>query len=129
MYTDTRNISKRIIYLYQALVILLAFFFALSGYWEISKNELTYPRTLSMGYPPYFILSLGVAKILGAIVLLIPNLKQLKEWAFAGFTFDVIFAFISSLYINSYADWLKAVIAFCLVLLTYSLFRIINQKV
>jgi len=129
MYTDTRNISKRIIYLYQALVILLAFFFALSGYWEISKNELTYPRTLSMGYPPYFILSLGVAKILGAIVLLIPNLKQLKEWAFAGFTFDVIFAFISSLYINSYVDWLKAVIAFCLVLLTYSLFRIINQKV
>jgi len=129
MYTDTRNISKRLVYLYQALVILLAFFFALSGYWEISKNELTYPRTLSMGYPPYFILSLGVAKILGAIVLLIPNLKQLKEWAFAGFTFDVIFAFISSLYINSYADWLNAVIAFCLVLLTYSLFRIINQKV
>jgi len=128
MYTDTRNISKRLVYLYQALVILLAFFFALSGYWEISKNELTYPRTLSMGYPPYFILSLGVAKILGAIVLLIPNLKQLKEWAFAGFTFDVIFAFISSLYINSYADWLNAVIAFCLVLLTYSLFRIINQK-
>ena len=129
MFADTRNISKRIVYLYQALVILLAFFFALSGYWEISKNKLTYPKTLSMGYPPYFILSLGIAKILGAIVLLIPNQKLLKEWAFAGFTFDVIFAFISSLYINSYADWLKAVIAFCLVLLTYSLFRIINQQV
>ncbi len=129
MYANTKNISKRIVYLYQALVIMLAFLFALSGYWDISKNELTYPGTLRMGYPPYFILSLGVAKILGAVVLLIPNLKQLREWAFAGFTFDVIFAFISSLYIDSYADWLKAVIAFCLVLLTYSLFRIINQNV
>lgn len=45
-----------------------------------------------MGYPPYFILALGISKVLGSVVLLTPKLKRWKEWAFAGFTFDVIFA-------------------------------------
>jgi hypothetical protein len=51
-----------------------------------------------MGYPPYFILTLGIAKIIGVIALLTPNLKRIKESAFAGFTFDVIFAFIGTCY-------------------------------
>ena len=75
-----------------------------------------------MGYPPYFILTLGIFKIFGAIALLIPNLRKLKEWAIAAFTFDVIFAFISGMAIESYNDSIKAVIVFCLLMLTYSLF-------
>ena len=110
-------------YLYWALLILLAVFFLISGYLEITKNPSTYPKTLKMGYPPYFILTLGISKILGAIALLIPNLKRLKEWAFAGFTFDVIFAFISGLAIYSYIDCIKAVIVFCILILAYLLFQ------
>ena len=109
-------------YLYWTLIIVLALFFTLSGFWEITKNPATYPKTLKMGYPPYFITTLGISKICGAVVLLIPNLKRLKEWAFAGFTFDVIYAFISGLAISSYADCIKATIVFCILLLTYCLF-------
>ncbi len=40
-----------------------------------------------MGYPAYLGPMLGVLKILGAIVVLMPRLPQLKEWAYAGFFF------------------------------------------
>ena len=113
--------------LYLPLLILLAFFFALSGFWEITKNPITYLKTLKMGYPPYFITALGIAKICGAITLLLPNLKRLKEWVFAGFTFDVIFAFISGFAIHSYADCIKSVIAFCVIMCTYFLFLESNK--
>jgi uncharacterized membrane protein YphA (DoxX/SURF4 family) len=45
-----------------------------------------------LGYPVYFIPFIGVAKILGAIAILIPGYPRLKEWAYAGLTFDLIAA-------------------------------------
>ncbi len=50
-----------------------------------------------LGYPLYFATILGVAKILGAIALLYPGFPTLKEWAYAGFTFDLLGAVISHL--------------------------------
>ena len=88
---------------------------------EITKNPSTYPKTLLMGYPPYFILALGIAKLCGAAALLIPKAQRLKEWAIAGFTFDVVFAFISGRAINSNADCMKSAIVFCILMLTYFL--------
>ncbi|HYG51287.1 MAG TPA: DoxX family protein [Flavobacteriales bacterium] len=43
-----------------------------------------------LGYPEYFIPFIGIAKILGAIVILIPGLILLKEWAYAGLMFDLV---------------------------------------
>jgi DoxX-like family len=42
-----------------------------------------------MGYPVYFIQFISIAKILGAITILIPGLKRIKEWAYAGLFFDL----------------------------------------
>ena len=44
----------------------------------------------SLGYPHYLMTILGVAKILGVIALIIPGAPLLKEWAYAGFTFDLL---------------------------------------
>lgn len=41
----------------------------------------------NLGYPAYFVMLLGFAKVLGVIVLLIPKFPLLKEWAYAGFFF------------------------------------------
>ena len=38
---------------------------------------------------------LGIAKPLGAIALVIPGFPKLKEWAYAGFTFAWIAAFVA----------------------------------
>jgi uncharacterized membrane protein YphA (DoxX/SURF4 family) len=48
-----------------------------------------------LGYPDYFRIELAVAKLLGAIFLLIPAAARIKEWAYAGFLFTFISAFIA----------------------------------
>jgi len=40
-----------------------------------------------LGYPVYIVTMLGICKILGVVVLLVPNSPILKEWAYAGFFF------------------------------------------
>lgn len=40
-----------------------------------------------LGYPVYFLVIIGIWKILGVIAVLIPGLALLKEWAYAGFFF------------------------------------------
>jgi hypothetical protein len=40
-----------------------------------------------LGYPTYLLPLLGVLKILGVVVVLIPRFTLLKEWAYAGFFF------------------------------------------
>ncbi len=48
-----------------------------------------------LGYPDYFTRFIGVAKILGCIAIVIPGKWRIKEWAYAGLTFDLIAAFYS----------------------------------
>jgi len=48
-----------------------------------------------ISYPTYIIPFLGVAKIIASIVILLPHFKILKEWAYAGLTFDLFGAFYS----------------------------------
>ena len=48
-----------------------------------------------MGYPQQLRVLLGIAKLAGAIVLLLPRLPTLKEWAYAGFTFTWIAATVA----------------------------------
>jgi hypothetical protein len=43
-----------------------------------------------LGYPEYIIPFLGVAKLLGSVMLLIPGFPRLKEWAYAGLFFDLV---------------------------------------
>ena len=51
-----------------------------------------------LGYPAYFGNALVVFKVLGVLTLIIPQIpKRIKEWAYAGFAFDFLFASISYL--------------------------------
>lgn len=42
-----------------------------------------------LGYPIYILAILGAWKIPGAIVLIVPGLLRLKEWAYAGIVFEL----------------------------------------
>lgn len=49
-----------------------------------------------LGYPEYFRIALTMFKISGAVLLAIPQItRRIKEWVYAGFTFDFIFAALS----------------------------------
>lgn len=64
---------------------------ALTGNTEMAKQGISH-----LGYPDYFRVALTFFKVLGAILLILPQIPaRLKEWAYAGFTFDFLFATIS----------------------------------
>jgi len=43
-----------------------------------------------LGFPDYFRIELGIAKIIGVLLLLAPFTGRLKEWVYAGFTINMI---------------------------------------
>ena len=61
-----------------------------------SQTELAKDGIRHLGYPEYFGNALVVFKIAGVLALVLPMVpKRLKEWAYAGFVFDFLFAAIS----------------------------------
>ena len=52
--------------------------------------------TKPLAYPDYFAHALIIAKVLGVIAISFPKIPgKVKEWAYAGLAFNLIFAFIS----------------------------------
>lgn len=83
---------------------------ALTGHTEMARQGI-----LHLGYPEYFLTLLNIFKILGAITLILPQFpKRLKEWAYAGFTFDFIFASLSIFFVDGFG----AAVFFPLITLT-----------
>lgn len=61
-----------------------------------SQTELAKEGIRHLGYPEYFGNALVVFKVLGVLAIVIPQVpKRVKEWAYAGFAFDFLFAAIS----------------------------------
>jgi hypothetical protein len=58
-----------------------------------------------LGYPLYFIPFIGWAKALGVFSILIPGFPRIKEWAYAGFAFDLVGATFSILAVGK-PDWI-----------------------
>ena len=116
--------TKTIKIIYWTGVILTSLWFGASGFFELTKNALVWEITQQLGYPAHFIYLLGVAKISGVIVLLIPDkLLRLKEWVFAGIFFDIIFAFGSKVAVIGVGAATDAVVALVMVSVTYAMFR------
>jgi hypothetical protein len=110
--------------IYWTGVILTSLWFGASGFFELTTNPIVWGITQQLGYPEHFIYLLGVFKVAGVIVLLIPNkLLRLKEWVFAGVFFDITFAFFSKVAVIGISETSDAIIAFVMVSVTYFMFR------
>jgi hypothetical protein len=70
----------------------ISFFMLFSAYFSYS-----HPDDLRMlGFPDYFRIELVTAKVIGAILLLIPQVSQrIKEWIYAGFMITMVSAMIA----------------------------------
>lgn len=72
-----------------------------------------------MGFPDYFRIELGTAKLLGALVLLIPQIPvRVKEWAYAGFGINLIAAAITHIAINDPKGITMPVILFAVLVVS-----------
>jgi hypothetical protein len=61
-----------------------------SGFAHFSHLEPMVEAMAKLGYPLYFMTILGSAKLLGVATLLAPRRPLLKEWAYAGFAFNLL---------------------------------------
>jgi uncharacterized membrane protein YphA (DoxX/SURF4 family) len=68
-----------------------------TGIVQIIHMEEEAQKMNELGYPLYFLTIIGVWKLLGVIVVLIPKFPLVKEWAYAGFFFLMTGAIFSHL--------------------------------
>ncbi len=71
------------------------------------KPEYINAGTKPLGYPDYFAVLLVICKILGVIAISFPKLpSKVREWAYAGLTFNLVFAFISHAYVDKKIEFM-----------------------
>ena len=81
---------KTINILYWIFTGLFAAFLFMDGTAGLVRAEGGKEAFAQMGYPEYLLDILGTAKILAGIALLQPRFILLKEWAYAGLTFNFL---------------------------------------
>lgn len=81
-----------------------------------------------LGYPPYILTIIGVWKILGVVVILVPKFPLVKEWAYAGFFFAMTGALISHFVLgNSFGVYYGALLLLILTVVSWY-FRPADRK-
>src|SRR3954470_2295644 len=85
--------ARKIIYWSTTGLLCLALFGSLS---YLTGSPEVVAGFAKAGYPQHLRIVLGIAKPIAAIVLLLPGFALLKEWAYAGVTFALVMATISS---------------------------------
>ena len=80
---------------YWVCTVLLGGFMIFSGALYLSGGPTVVQGFAHLGYPQHLRVILGIAKVLGGVTLLVPRFAKLKEWAYAGFTFTWICAFVA----------------------------------
>lgn len=77
-----------------------------------------------LGFPDYFRMELGVFKIIGAIVLVLPVIPpKFKEWAYVGFGITFISAFIAHLTVDKNAGAIFPLIPLVFLVVSYRYFH------
>jgi hypothetical protein len=84
---------RKIAYWGSTVIVAVMLLFALS---YLTGSEQVVSGFTKSGYPQHLRIVLGIAKPMAAIVLLLPGLALLKEWAYAGATFTWVMAFIAA---------------------------------
>lgn len=95
-----------------------------------SQTELAKEGIRHLGYPDYFGVALVVFKVLGTLVLIIPQVnKRLKEWAYAGFVYDFLFASISHWAVEGFTfQVIFPLIILGILLISYVYYHKLNKQ-
>ncbi|TXE13272.1 DoxX family protein [Algoriphagus aquimarinus] len=96
-----------------------------------SQTELAKEGARHLGYPMYFGNALVIFKVCGSLILMIQKFpKRVKEWAYAGFTFDFIFACISHYAIDGFGfQTIFPLIILAVLMVSYIYYHKLNSPV
>ena len=96
--------------------------FVIGGYLHLTRDPQVMATLAHLGYPAYFATIMGVWKLLGAIAIVVPGIPRLKEWAYAGFFFDLTGAAATRAFVgDSAADILAPLVFLALVAASWAL--------
>ena len=111
-------ITTGIIFLFEGVLPALTF------HTQLAKEGISH-----LGYPEYFGNALVVFKVLGALTLIIPQIpNRIKEWAYAGFAFDFIFACISHWVVDRFGGMVfSPIVAIAILVTSYLTYHKINS--
>jgi hypothetical protein len=104
---------------YWVTTILVACVMAISGVLALVHAPAMMKALARLGYPVYFSDLLGVAKLAGVCVLLLPRWARLKEWAYVGFGITVLSACYSHLLSGGGMMALEPLITFVVLAISY----------
>jgi len=104
---------------YWVTTILVACVMAISGVLALVHAPAMMKALARLGYPVYFSDLLGVSKLAGVCVLLLPRWARLKEWAYVGFGITVLSACYSHLLSGGGAMALEPLITFVVLAISY----------
>jgi hypothetical protein len=107
--------------IYWTATLFVAFIMIISGVLAITHAPDMMKALAHLGYPPYFSNLLGVAKLAGVCVLLLPGVARLKEWAYAGFAITILSASYSHLLSGDGLLALEPLITFAALIISYSM--------
>jgi hypothetical protein len=116
--------SKTTNVVYWITTALVALMMVQGGISELLHTEGSLQIMRALGYPDYLNTILGIAKLLGVAAILAPVPRTLREWAYAGFTFDVGGA-VASFVAAGMVNWtlLIPIFSLALVLTSYWMWR------
>ncbi len=110
---------KKIKITYWVSTSIFVLMMSMSGFSYLFLDTMTIEFT-RLGFPQYFKVELAVAKLLGAVLLIIPLKNNLlKEWAYAGFSIVLMSAFIAHLASGDGAGTSAPLVVLCLAALSY----------
>ena len=115
---------KKIRIFYWITTGLFLLMMAFSGISSLASPEKAIEFFKTMNMPSYLISFLSIAKLLGVIAILVPGYPRLKEWAYAGLTFDLIGAVYCNYAVGKpTGEWLPILIFVVLAFVSYFLYH------
>jgi DoxX-like family len=97
---------------------------ALTSHTELARQGISH-----LGYPDYFRVLLTCFKVAGALILILPQFKgRLKEWAYAGFTFNFFSAAISHTVVDGFGgQTIFPLVALAILAVSYFCYQRLSQ--
>jgi len=70
------------------------------GVTDVLRMQMQVETFERLGYPVYLLTIIGTAKLVGVLVIAVPGWPILKEWAYAGFSIDLLGGTVSHAFVG-----------------------------
>jgi len=121
--------TKRNKIIYWTSTILVVLGLLPGGIGQIFHAKWSVDLIRPLGYPEYMLTIIGIWKVMGGIVLLIPKIPLIKEWAYAGFFFAMSGAVISHLAVGESMNKIVSPLALLILIMLSWYFRPADKKI